>query len=346
VTGPRQVPGLRFDAWVERCLYHPEHGFYTSGEGAAGRRRGDFVTSPEVGPLFAEVVARAIDDTWERLGRPTELPVYDVGTGPGTLAAGIERAGGPAAGARRVVGIDRAGPAASSGGRPDQLPADLSGAVVVANELLDNLPFRVVDRAGDGSWREVHVERPGGAAGPVERLVPTGDPGLDVAPGQRAPWLEEAAAWVADVVARRPALLLVLDYGAATTRELADRGGWLRTYRRHQRGDDPLAEPGRWDITTDIAVDQLPPPDEVSDQATFLRSWGIDDMVEDGRRHWREAAARPDLTALRMRSRVGEAEALLDPDGLGSWLVLCWRRSPTTGGPVGKSAGKAETGPF
>ena len=48
----------RFDDYVDRCLYDPDHGFYASGRGSAGGHRGDFVTSPEVGPLFADVLSR------------------------------------------------------------------------------------------------------------------------------------------------------------------------------------------------------------------------------------------------------------------------------------------------
>ena len=59
-------------------------------------------------------------------------------------------------------------------------------------------------------------------------------------------------------------------------------------------------------------------------QAEWLRRWGIDELVDDGKRIWRERASAPDVAALWMRSRVGEAEALLDPDGLGAFLVLRW----------------------
>ena len=53
---------------VELALYHPEGGFYASG-GRAGRS-GDFLTSPEVGPLFGAVVARSLDAWWrEEIGR-------------------------------------------------------------------------------------------------------------------------------------------------------------------------------------------------------------------------------------------------------------------------------------
>jgi len=323
----------RFDAWMERCLYDPEHGFYGSGAGLAGRRRGDFITSPEVGPLFADVLAAAVDAWWEEAGRPDPFVVVDAGTGPGTLARALAAAPGPSAAARRVIGVDRAGPSAVASGADDPLAGlDLAGAVVIANELLDNVPFRVVEHRADG-WYELHVESVAGtdsgfSAG-TERWEPVDDPGLDVPVGARVPWLELAGRWVADVLARRPLALLVLDYGAPTTAELAARGGWLRTYRQHQRGSDPLAEPGRWDITTDVAVDQLPGAPEVTTQAEWLRRWGIEALVDEGRRYWAEHAARPGLTALRMRSRVSEAEALLDPAGLGGWLACLWRPTPS-----------------
>ena len=51
---------------------------------------------------------------------------------------------------------------------------------------------------------------------------------------------------------------------------------------------------------------------------------GIDELVEEGKRIWNESAARPDLTAMRARSRVAEAEALVDPSGLGAFEVLEW----------------------
>jgi hypothetical protein len=46
--------------------------------------------------------------------------------------------------------------------------------------------------------------------------------------------------------------------------------------------------------------------------------------VEEGRRVWTESAAAPTLAAMKMRSRISESEALLDPTGLGNFTVLQW----------------------
>ena len=66
-------------------------------------------------------------------------------------------------------------------------------------------------------------------------------------------------------------------------------------------------------------------------QSQFLQLHGIGDLVVDqgGAPRGRLAAACPDLRALAMRSRVAEAEALLDPTGLGGFDVLEWTIAPT-----------------
>jgi SAM-dependent MidA family methyltransferase len=122
--------------------------------------------------------------------------------------------------------------------------------------------------------------------------------------------------------------VVVVDYATATTFQLAHRPwrSWLRTYRGHERGAHYLADVGRQDITAEVAVDQLPEPDAVRTQMQFLERWGIGELVEEGRRKWAASAARPDVAAMAMRSRVREAEALLDAPGLGSFLVLEWAR--------------------
>ncbi|MEM7341565.1 MAG: SAM-dependent methyltransferase [Actinomycetota bacterium] len=326
----------RFDQYMNRCLYHPQFGFYASGTGRAGRRRGDFITSPEVGPLFATVLSRALDTWWQELGCPEPFPVFDAGTGPSTFVRQLDGIDGPSKAARRVRGFDRPGgddlvPAADVG--------SLGGAVVIANELLDNLAVRIVERldsdqSGAAHWGEVTVSSEGGV--PVEAVVPidglpaplsTIDLPADLPVGTRVAVHADAAAWVGSMLDAGVSKLVAFDYGAETTAELAARGGWLRTYRQHQRGADPYREPGEWDITVDVGFDQLPSPTRIDTQASFLRRHGIDELVDEGARYWREHAARPDLTAIAMRSRTSEADALCAPDGLGGWLVAEWDRT-------------------
>jgi len=62
----------------------------------------------------------------------------------------------------------------------------------------------------------------------------------------------------------------------------------------------------------------------VRTQAELLADLGIDDLVAQGRRIWDERAHAPDVEALRARSRIREAEALTDPEGLGAFVVLEW----------------------
>jgi SAM-dependent MidA family methyltransferase len=324
---------IPFSAFMEAALYDPDAGFYATG-GQAGRRGGHFLTSPEVGPLFGAVLARALDRWWEELGRPTPFTVVDAGAGPGTLARAV-LAAEPAvlqAGALRYVMSERSSAQrAAHAGLPvestsNRWPSAFEG-VVVANELLDNLPFRLA--VFDARWLEAFVDAtPDGRL--VEVLRPFDEVPLCLPPvaphGARAPVQDEAAAWVASALAAvSRGRVVVIDY-ARTTAEMAARPwrDWLRTYRGHERGVHYLREPGSQDITADVALDQLASPDTVTTQAEFLRRHGLDELVEEGRRLWQAGAAAPDLAALAARSRIQEAEALTDSAGLGGFTVAQW----------------------
>ena len=355
---------LRFDDYMEAVLYDPRRGFYATG-GRAGARAGDFITSPEVGPLFGSVLAGVIDGWWRSAGSPPDFTVVEAGAGPGTLAAAV-RLAEPACGgalrwvlvertaAQRVRHVERLGardgfedalhaPARRGGGvelvSVARLPEGFCADAVVANELCDNLPTRVVERT-DGGWSEVWVaagEEPGSLVEQLRPLDP-GDPASQLAtrlvpdahPGVRLPVEDAAASWLGgalDMVGVH-GHVLVLDY-ADTTPSMARRGqsSWMRTYSTHGRGVGPLEACGAQDLTVDVAVDQLAAvraPDLSTTQAAFLAANGIEAHVEEGRRVWTERAHVGDLTAVRARSRVREAEALCDPDGLGAHRVLGW----------------------
>jgi SAM-dependent MidA family methyltransferase len=350
----RQGP-IPFADFQEAALYGPG-GFYAGG-GGAGRRR-DFLTSPEVGPLFGAVLGRAIDVWWDELGEPDPFVVVDAGAGAGALARAVAQADLQCAAALHYVLVERAGAmrdahpshvpleppswALGAGRGPlfaslAEMPAEPIVGVVLANELLDNLPVALVERAAD-RWQEVRVGEHAGAL--VEVLVDAAEelsvhvdrlaPAAPV--GARVPIQSASADWLRHVLTLvERGRVVVIDY-ASTSTDLAVRpcSEWLRTYRAHGRGTHPLEVPGEQDVTCEVAVDQLAhvrPPSSDRSQAEFLGDHGIGDLVESARATWKQRAATGDLDAVKARSRVTEAEALTDPAGLGAFRVLEWQVS-------------------
>ena len=364
---------IGFDAFVELALYG-EAGFFTRARGA-GRAGRDFVTSPEVGQLFGALVARALDGWWQADGRPDPFLVIEAGAGRGRLAADVLAAAPSCATALRYVLVERSsalrvaqrdlltvepfedalgpvvhddedapvpvtdmGPIVTA---LDDLPAVPLDGVVLANELLDNLPFRIVERR-DSSWWEVRVAVDGDAL--VENVVPAtvelaAEADLvvtDASDGARVPVPTALVVWLrACAAALRRGRLVVVDY-VATGAELVARGetGWLRTYRDHDRGAPPLAAPGEQDVTIDVPHEYLVHAAERAGfrlehdvtQTEWLASLGLDDLVAEARREWDARAHVGDLEAIRHRSRVTEGTALTDPGGLGTHRVLVFAR--------------------
>ncbi|MDQ6726783.1 MAG: SAM-dependent methyltransferase [Actinomycetota bacterium] len=321
---------LGYDEVLELALYDPDHGFYATGGGAG--RQGDFLTSPEVGPLFGAVVARALDSWWRDLDGPEPFTVVEAGAGRGSLARAVLGAAPACRTALRYVAVERS--AALRAQHPAEvdsaaeLPSRPVTGIVLANELLDNLPFRLLELGAEG-WQEVRVDEhltevlTPDRSGAGERFAP------DAPVGSRIPVQPGAAGCLADalrLVARGRVVLV--DY-ADSTASMARRPwtDWVRTYRGHGRGSHPLADLGRQDVTCEVAVDQLVavrPPTADRSQAEFLKAHGIDELAAAARLAWQERAHVGDLQALVARSRVAEAAALTDQSGLGAFRVLEW----------------------
>ena len=352
---------LTVSEYVETCLYDPAHGFYMRPGGRAGRS-GHFLTSPEVGPLFGTVLARALDAWWAELGEPSPFTVVDWGSGPGTLVRSLlaARPDCMSAGALRLVALEvsaaqrwmhpRHELLSSAASLEDVLADGVGAGVIVANELLDNLPFDILRRGRD-DWEQLLV-----VSGDDERRFDleavTASPSLakglpDVEVGSRVPVQHAARRWVDRAhQALSAGRIVVFDYGADTA-ELAARCsssansaeslGWLRVHRNHQQPADWLADPGAFDITADVAFDQVQADHlgELCSQADFLLTWrahGIDELVDEGRAAWAANTARAgvgDLAAIAARSRVSFGNALQSSQRLRS-------RSPHRSGGNGR----------
>jgi SAM-dependent MidA family methyltransferase len=366
----RREGPIPFDVFVEHALYGAG-GFFASGHGA-GRDAADFITSPEVGPLFGALVATALDGWWDALERPDPFLVVEAGAGRGRLASDVLRAAPECLPALRYVLVERSpalrdaqrerlrleppdeafGPFAAGPDAPvpvaasgpvvtalDELPGVELDGVVIANELLDNLPFGIACFTADG-WAEVRVALDGDRF--VELVVPARDAdaaaltrvtaGLDVAIGARMPIPRGIDEWIRRVAATLHHGYVVLIDTMDGAAGVLERGpsSWLRTYRGHAPAGDPLEVPGSRDLVADVVVEQLHHAAADagfvvaldSTQAEWLADLGIAAAVAEGRDHWSARAAIGDLAALEGRSRATQAAALTDPAGLGAHRVV------------------------
>lgn len=73
---------------MEQALYHPEHGYYSSGRATIGRR-GDYFTNVSVGPLFGRLLAAQFAEMWERLGKIDNFVIVEQGAHDGQFARDV-----------------------------------------------------------------------------------------------------------------------------------------------------------------------------------------------------------------------------------------------------------------
>ena len=151
--------------YMTLCLSHPEHGYYMTRDPFG--RGGDFITAPEVSQLFGEMIGVWFADLWIKMGSPPEFVLLECGPGRGTLMADILRAtksvkGFHEAAQIHLMEISPVLKAAQKAVLDDYDPHwidDLSvvpasfPVLIVANEFLDALPVRQLERRG-GQWME------------------------------------------------------------------------------------------------------------------------------------------------------------------------------------------------
>ncbi len=326
---------IPFERFMSMALYG-EGGFFAS-ETLRSVRSGDFMTSPEVSPLFGETLAVYVLAVHERIGDP--LLVVEVAAGSGSLIGPLMAVTGSRAIAVEVSPAARA----QLGGIPDlevvsgleYLPERFRG-VVIANELLDNLPMAMAQRV-DGAWRERWV---GVEEGRLEMIdAEPRDPVVtwldlyagDVPDGGCVEVQLAVGDWLTQMSPRlREGAMLLIDYGDTAENLLPRRAdGTLRTYQAHHLGPYPLEQPGATDITADVnftaAEDiaaRLGFETKLWRQDDFLAHLGLRDRLSRLRREELALAGGDEMERLVLRTRRTEVEALLHPRGLGDFRVL------------------------
>ncbi|MBK7686521.1 MAG: class I SAM-dependent methyltransferase [Rhodocyclaceae bacterium] len=301
---------MSFARYMELALYAPGLGYYSGGSQKFGES-GDFMTAPELTPLFGQALARQVAQVLALISADNKT-VIEVGGGSGRLAADmllaldelgclptqyfiLELSGELRA--RQAATLAEFAPALAARVEwLDDLPPTFSGCLI-ANEVLDAMPTHAVRWQADGVYeRGVAVvdERLSWAELANDETRFDGPENRDISPLD-FPYDGEislaASAWVSTLARRLSAgALLLIDYGLPQ-HELyhpSRNGGTIRCHYRHRVHNDPFWCPGLSDITshvdfTAVAEAGFDAGLEVlgyANQASFLINCGIAELLQ------------------------------------------------------------------
>lgn len=255
---------ISFARYMELALYTPGLGYY-SGGGAKFGPGGDFVTAPEVSPLFGRVLARQFAETLRQTGGG----ILELGAGTGLLAAQV-------IGELDALGVHAPYSILEISGdlrarQQDALQADIGRVswldalpdsftgVIFGNEVLDALPVHLVQWSAEGP-----LER--GVAMDAGEFVWSERPIADPALFARAGELGLPPGYASEINLAAPALvsslaetlesglILFIDYGFGRSEYFHSQRhmGTLRAHYRHHALDDPFHLPGLCDLTAHV----------------------------------------------------------------------------------------------
>jgi SAM-dependent MidA family methyltransferase len=243
-------------AWfMQQALYHPEHGYYSSGRCAIGQK-GDYFTNVSVGPLFGQLLGAQFVEIWERFGKINNFVIVEQGAHDGQFACDVlEYAQDRAqeffeALCYRIVEPfpvlqERQSRTLEPFREKVEWCDSLRSFVGIhfSNELLDAMPVRLingsmekfVDLQGD---KFVLVERslsqPASACQPSEQTGAFNQPALD---------------WIDDVAANlQRGYVIAIDYG----RLGEEFQGSVQVRAQHRNLDSPFEQIGCADITMQV----------------------------------------------------------------------------------------------
>lgn len=336
--------------FMQEALLHPRYGYYTTRDPLGAR--GDFITAPEVSQVFGELVGLWCADAWDKMGRPGDVILAELGPGRGTLMADALRAlkAVPDLGRALTLHLVETSPvlrrsqaASLAGASPSwhdsiaQLPE--GPLILIANEFLDALPVRQLVR-GANAWHERLVSlaadgetlafaldpAPSAAAALLPRSLATAPEGslAEIRPAALA-----LAAALGARLARQGGVALFIDYGYFPSAA----GDTLQALRRHRR-HEVLEDPGEADLTAHVDFAAFA---DAARQAG-ARTWG----PEPQGAFLAALGLAERATALLARASAAQIETiesgcrrLIDPDEMGTLFKALALAAPPLPAPAG-----------
>jgi SAM-dependent MidA family methyltransferase len=279
----REQSPMPFSWFMEQALYHPEHGYYSSGRAAIGRR-GDYFTNVSVGPLFGKLIAAQFEEMWEALGRPDDFFIVEQGAHHGDFARDVLEALRKDApdffGTVRYLIIEsfvvlrkrQAETLTEFSEKIDWRPsvAELEpfSGVQFSNELLDAMPVHLISRkcgqrlSPPTEWAEKYVDETSDGFAFVEGEISSAKLQNQLTKIPAPPECEyqtevniAALDWIEELSAKLTrGYVLSVDYGYARGDYYAPHrtSGTLAGFSQHRRAPSPLQNVGQIDITAHV----------------------------------------------------------------------------------------------
>jgi len=338
----RKKGRLTFAEFMQTALYHPQYGYYSTPPLRIGAG-GDYLTSPEISPIFGRCLGRRLVRLSAEMHLPNKLQIVEVGGGSGKLCRDVltallkesrlqpnylivERNQHWAAAQKELLcssGLERF---VSWAHDLSELPEKTIEGFIIANELIDSFPVhRVTVKCG--KLLEIYVGLSGG-----EFADQLGEPSTD----ELRRYLEESGVtlpeghlaeinlcahdWLKLAASRlRAGAVLIIDYGYTAQELFSGRfsKGTILCYYKHTANTNPYKRVGLQDITAHVDFSAL---------ARWAPNFGLapDTLVHQRDLLFSEGAAEMANSPVKKR----ELQELTNPNGLGRLKLLTLRRRP------------------